>query len=96
MSKLFIIGGPNGDGKTTASMEYLRYDLDCLEFVNADNIAAGISPFQPEKVAVSVGKIMLKRIDDLVDLRVNFAIESTLSSMLLRDKIIKPKLIIMK
>lgn len=91
MSKLYIIGGPNGAGKTTASMEYLKSDLDCLEFVNADNIAVGISPFQPEKVAVTAGKIMLNRINELIESNVNFAIESTLSSKLLLDKIRKAK-----
>ncbi|MDT3741280.1 MAG: zeta toxin [Candidatus Kapabacteria bacterium] len=88
---MFIIAGPNGAGKTTASMEYLKYDLDCLEFINADNIAVGISPFQPEKVSVTAGKIMLNRIDELIESGNNFAIESTLSSKLLADKCLYAK-----
>jgi len=79
--KLYIIAGPNGAGKTTASMEYLKVDLNCMEFVNADNIAYGLSPFQPEKVAITAGKLMLKRIDELLELQIDFAIETTLSSM---------------
>jgi len=85
--KMFIIGGPNGAGKTTASMEYLKDDLDCLEFVNADNIAFGLSPFRPDNVAVTAGKIMLNRIDELIKSKENFAIESTLSSKSLLEKI---------
>lgn len=85
--KMFIIGGPNGAGKTTASMEYLKVDLDCLEFVNADNIALGLSPFRPDNVAVTAGKIMLNRIDELIKSKENFAIESTLSSKSLLEKI---------
>jgi len=86
-NKMYIIAGPNGAGKTTASMEYLKDDLDCLEFVNADNIAFGLSPFRPDNVAVTAGKIMLNRIDDLIKSKENFAIESTLSSKSLTDKI---------
>lgn len=91
MSKLYIIAGPNGAGKTTASMEYLDKDLKCLEFVNADNIAYGLSPFRPESVAVSAGRIMLDRISELIDKNVDFAIETTLSSKTLMEKIIKTK-----
>ncbi len=80
--KLYIIAGPNGAGKTTASYEYLKSDLSCFEFVNADNIALGLSPFQPEKVAISAGKLMLKRINELLKTQVDFAIETTLSSKL--------------
>ena len=61
MKKFYIIAGPNGAGKTTASMEYLNNELECLEFLNADNIAAGIAPFQPEKAAVAAGKVLLER-----------------------------------
>jgi predicted ABC-type ATPase len=88
LNKLYIIAGPNGAGKTTASMEYLKHELDCLEFVNADNIALGLSPFRPELVAVSAGRIMIKRIDELIKQKENFAIETTLSSKTLTDKII--------
>ena len=68
-------------------MEYLKEELECLEFVNADNIAYGLSPFRPENVAVSAGKIMLLRISDLINQNVDFAIETTLSSKTLLSKI---------
>jgi predicted ABC-type ATPase len=87
MSILYIIAGPNGAGKTTASMEYLKDEIDCYEFVNADNIALGLSPFRPENVAVSAGRIMLARIDELISQGIDFAIETTLSSKTLLDKI---------
>jgi predicted ABC-type ATPase len=87
MSKLFIIAGPNGAGKTTASMEYLKDELDCLEFLNADNIALGLSPFRPENVAIASGKIMLERMDELIKINEDFAIETTLSSKTLLFKI---------
>jgi len=76
---VYLIAGCNGAGKTTASFTLLPEMLDCQEFVNADNIAAGISPFQPEKVAIEAGRLMLKRIDDLIKMKVDFAIETTLS-----------------
>jgi len=64
--QLYIISGCNGAGKTTASYTILPEILECKEFVNADEIARGLSPFQPEKVAIEAGKIMLKRIDELI------------------------------
>lgn len=60
---LYIIAGCNGAGKTTASMVVLPDVLNCREFVNADEIAKGLSPFLPEEVAIEAGKLMLKRID---------------------------------
>jgi len=64
MSKnLYIIAGCNGAGKTTASFTILPEILNCREFVNADEIARGLSPFQPEKTAIEAGKIMLYRIE---------------------------------
>lgn len=80
MKKLFIIAGPNGAGKTTASYTILPEILDCKEFVNADEIAKGLSPFQPEKVAIDAGRIMLQRIKSLMESDENFAFETTLSS----------------
>lgn len=62
---LYIIAGCNGAGKTTASMSVLPEVLNCREFVNADEIAKGLSPFKPEEVAVEAGKLMLLRIDVL-------------------------------
>jgi predicted ABC-type ATPase len=80
MPNLYIIAGCNGAGKTTASYTVLPELLNCYEFVNADNIAAGISPFNPESVALGAGRIMLQRIDELLKQQVDFAIETTLST----------------
>ena len=70
---LYIIAGCNGAGKTTASFSILPEILNCKEFINADEIAKGLSPFQPETVAINAGKIMINRIDDLILSEVNFA-----------------------
>lgn len=77
---LYIVAGCNGAGKTTSSEVVLPELLQCYEFVNADNIARGLSPFNVEKVAIEAGRIMLERIDELVHQKVDFAIETTLSS----------------
>ena len=77
---LYIIAGCNGAGKTTASMSVLPEVLDCREFVNADEIAKGLSPFKPEEVAIEAGKLMLQRIDLLLSRHVTFAIETTLAT----------------
>jgi predicted ABC-type ATPase len=63
---LYIISGCNGAGKTTASYTVLPEILDCREFVNADEIARGLSPFNPESVAIEAGRLMLQRIEDLL------------------------------
>ncbi|HEY8782329.1 MAG TPA: zeta toxin family protein [Mucilaginibacter sp.] len=80
MPNLYIIAGCNGAGKTTASYTVLPEILHCKEFVNADIIAAGISPFNPEGVAIEAGRIMLKRINELLDEGSDFAFETTLST----------------
>ncbi|MGE4568722.1 MAG: zeta toxin family protein [Bacteroidales bacterium] len=80
MSNLYVISGCNGAGKTTASYSVLPDMLDCKEFVNADEIAKGLSPFQPEKVAIESGRIMLSRIRDLINHNVDFAFETTLAT----------------
>lgn len=77
---LYIIAGCNGAGKTTASYSILPELLQCKEFVNADEIAKGLSPFQPEKVAFEAGRIMLNRIDELMLQGVDFAFETTLAT----------------
>lgn len=77
---LYIIAGCNGAGKTTASMSVLPEVLDCREFVNADEIAKGLSPFKPEEVAIEAGRLMLQRIDTLLSRHVSFAIETTLAT----------------
>lgn len=79
MANLYIIGGCNGAGKTTASYSVLPEMLNCREFVNADEIAKGLSPFQPEQVAIDAGRIMLKRIRELIKNQVDFAFETTLA-----------------
>ena len=80
MPNLYIIAGCNGAGKTTASMTVLPEILNCYEFVNADEIARGLSPFQPEKVAIEAGRIMLNRIKHLVETGEDFAFETTLAT----------------
>jgi len=80
MPNLYIIAGCNGAGKTTASYTILPEILNCKEFVNADNIAAGISPLNPESVAIEAGRIMLNRVAILMDEYVDFALETTLST----------------
>ncbi len=77
---LYIISGPNGAGKTTASYTVLPKILRCKEFVNADEIARGLSPFNPESVAIEAGRLMLKRINELLQRNVSFSIETTLST----------------
>jgi predicted ABC-type ATPase len=80
MPELFIIAGPNGAGKTTASFTILPQIFDCREFVNADEIARGLSPFNPENVAFEAGRIMLQRIEQLIEVKKTFAFETTLST----------------
>jgi predicted ABC-type ATPase len=92
MSKnLYIISGCNGAGKTTASYSILPEILKCKEFVNADEIAKGLSPFRPEKVAIEAGKIMLKRIEELLNNNESFAFETTLASKVYKNTILKAK-----
>ena len=81
MSKnLYIISGCNGAGKTTASYTVLPEILDCREFVNADEIARGLSPFNPDSMAIEAGRLMLRRIEDLLSRDKTFSIETTLST----------------
>jgi predicted ABC-type ATPase len=80
LANLFIISGCNGAGKTTASFTILPELLQVKEFVNADEIARGLSPFQPEKVSIEAGKIMLRRLQELLCQKVDFAFETTLST----------------
>ena len=87
MPNLYIIAGCNGAGKTTASMTILPEILDCQEFVNADEIAKGLSPFQPEKVAFEAGRIMLERIEHLLSSNENFAFETTLATKTYKSKL---------
>lgn len=75
-----VIAGPNGAGKSTAAPFLLKQALGILEFVNADQIATGLSAYSPETVSFEAGRIMLKRLRELADANVSFAFESTLSS----------------
>ncbi|MEA5534999.1 zeta toxin family protein [Crocosphaera sp. XPORK-15E] len=80
MANVYIIGGANGSGKTTVARRLLPYFLDIFEYVNADEIAAGLSPFNPESVAIQAGRLMLGRLDTLVKERADFAFETTLAA----------------
>ena len=80
MTKIcYIIAGPNGAGKTTFATEFLPYEAKCINFINADLIAAGLAPFRPEKAAIRAGKIMLHQIDECIRKGESFAFETTLS-----------------
>lgn len=77
--KLYVIAGPNGSGKTTFAEKFLPDYVACFEFINADLIAKGLSPFIPAKVAIKAGKILLDQIADCSRRKVNFAFETTLA-----------------
>ncbi len=81
MPTMYIIAGPNGAGKTTAAFSLLPDVFETVEFINADEIARGISPFNPEGAAFSAGRIMLQRMEDMIDKEQNFAFETTLSGL---------------
>lgn len=81
VKKIIIIAGPNGAGKTTFAREFLPTDEACLNFVNADLIAAGLSPFAPEAAALQAGRLMLTQIADHVAHGRSFALETTLSGL---------------
>ena len=79
MADIVVLGGPNGAGKTTAARVVLPEQLDIREFVNADEIARGLSPFNAERTAVTAGRLMLERMRSLVSERHSFAFETTCS-----------------
>lgn len=76
---LYIIAGPNGAGKTTFARKFLPQYVECLEFVNADFIAGGLSPFAPERAAIHAGRLMLEQIHSLTESGLDFGFETTLS-----------------
>ena len=76
---VYIVAGPNGAGKTTFAREFLPNYVKCLEFVNADLIAEGISPFSPEQAAIRAGRLMIEQIHLLADRSSDFGFETTLS-----------------
>ena len=77
--RIIIVAGPNGAGKTTFAREYLLKEAHCPDFVNVDLIAAGLSPFDPDRAAIRAGRIMLSEIQRRVRKRESFAFETTLS-----------------
>src|SRR5271167_4644267 len=76
---VYVIAGPNGAGKTTFASEFLPEFVTCREFLNADLIAAGLSPFAPEKQNIRAGRLLLERIADLSNNRTDFGFETTLA-----------------
>lgn len=81
MPTLYILARPNGAGKTTAAFNLLPHVFKTVEFVNADEIARGLSPFNADAVAWQAGRIMLERLEQLIKEKNSFAFESTLSGL---------------
>ncbi len=79
--RIIIIAGPNGAGKTTFAREFLPQEAHCPDFINADLIAAGLSPFNPEAVALRAGRLMLEEIASRTVQGRGFAFETTLSGL---------------
>jgi len=77
--RIIIIAGPNGAGKTTFAREYLTKEANCPDFINVDLIAAGLSPFDPDRAAIRAGRLMLSEIERRVKKGDSFAFETTLS-----------------
>ncbi len=92
MSNLYLIGGANGSGKTTTAKRLLPNFLGVIEYVNADEIAAGISMFNPESVAILAGRLMLERLEILAKSGVDFAFETTLAARYFASFLRKSKL----
>ena len=88
MKKIIIIAGPNGAGKTTFAREFLPAEAQTLRFINADLIAAGLAPFNPESASFKAGRLMLEAIDEYVDAGHSFAFETTFSGMVYLKKIL--------
>jgi len=91
MPNLYIISGCNGSGKTTASFTVLPEMLDCEIFINADEIARGLSPLNPGNSSIEAGRMMLKKVNENIELKQDFAFETTLSSRTFRNTILKAK-----
>lgn len=77
--KILIIAGPNGAGKTTFATEFLPREAECPNFINADLIASGINPFNPEAAAIESGKMMIEMMRNYVEKGESFSFETTLS-----------------
>ena len=80
-ARCIIIAGPNGAGKTTFAREFLPKDGGVMHFVNADLLAAGLSPLKPELAALAAGRLFLKELDRLANAHADFSFESTLSGL---------------
>ncbi|MCK4342766.1 MAG: zeta toxin family protein, partial [Phycisphaerae bacterium] len=80
MPHVILLAGPNGAGKSTMAPTLLKDTIGVVEFVNADTIAQGLSEFDPITVALAAGKIMLERLEELAQMRVSFAFETTLAT----------------
>ena len=87
LKKIIIIAGPNGAGKTTFARDFLPGEAQTLRFINADLIAAGLAPFDPESASFKAGRLMLEEIDECVDTGKSFAFETTLSGLVYLRKI---------
>jgi predicted ABC-type ATPase len=79
LKKIIIIAGPNGEGKTTFARDFLPAEAQTLTFINADLIAAGLAPFNPDAASFKAGRLMLEEIDECVEAGKSFAFETTLS-----------------
>ena len=79
--KIIIIAGPNGAGKTTFARSFLPQEAHCQRFINADLIAAGLSPFAPEQEAIKAGRLMLLEMDESVRKGESFGFETTLAGL---------------
>jgi predicted ABC-type ATPase len=79
MPTCWIIAGPNGSGKTTFALQYLPQIAQCSRFINADLIAAGLSPLAPERQLLAASRLFLKEIETSIQQQENFAFETTLS-----------------
>lgn len=91
MPNLYIIAGCNGAGKTTASFTILPEMLNCDEFINADEIARGLSPLNPNKAAIESGRIMLQKIERSINNQQDFAFETTLATKSYKNTVLKAK-----
>lgn len=79
--RIIIIAGPNGAGKTTFARSFLPAEAQCLRFINADLIAAGLSPFDPDSAALRAGRLMLEELDVCTQRGEDFAFETTLAGV---------------
>lgn len=87
MKRIIIIAGPNGAGKTTFARQFLPVEAGCTNFINADLIAAGLSPFRPDAAAIRAGRLMIAEINRYVESGLSFAFETTLSGRRYAERI---------